>query len=170
MAARCLTRLGKVAEAEDFYRRTGRLEPDDMQARAIGLLQEDEPRRAAQVYEELLIRRPEDVLALKRLAAVRMGLKQWNEVLDLADRLIAMPAEEVAGKTLAAIAHHELKHYGQSVDAARRVIELDPGLKRMPLPRTLFWNNLAMDLMALGRTEEARDISSGRWPTRRMPA
>ncbi len=156
LAARCLNRLGKFAEAEDFYRRAGRFEADDMQARAMGLLRENEPRRAARIYEELLIRRPEDVLALKRLAAVRMGLKRWKEVLDLADRLIAMPAEEVAGKTLAAIAHHELKHHGQSVDAARRVIELDPGLDRMPLPRTLFWNNLAMDLMALGQTEEAR--------------
>ena len=156
MAARCLIRLGKFAEAEDFYRRTDRFEPDDMQARALGLLQENEPRRGRPIYEELLTRRPEDVLALKRLAAVRMGLKQWKAVVDLADRLIAMPAEEVAGKTLAAIAHHELKHYGQSVEAARRVIELDPGLNQMPLPRTLFWNNLAMDLMALGQTEEAR--------------
>ncbi len=85
------------------------------------------PGGAAQIYEEILTRRPDDVLALKRLAAVRMGMKQWREVLELADRLIAIPAEEVAGKTLAAIAHHELKHYGQAVDAARRVLELDPG-------------------------------------------
>jgi tetratricopeptide (TPR) repeat protein len=85
-----------------------------------------------------------------------MGQQLWRAVLDLAGRLIAIPAEEVAGFTLAAIAHHEMKHYAESVDAGRRVIELDPELKKMPLPRPLFWNNLALDLMALGRTGEAR--------------
>ena len=85
-----------------------------------------------------------------------MGMKQWRMVLELADRLIRVPDEEVAGRTLTAIAHHELKHYQMSVDAARRVLELDPDLKRMPLPRPLFWNNLALDLMAQGRDAEAR--------------
>ena len=156
MAARCLTRLGRAAEAEDHYRKAGPLEIDDAQARAFGLVILDQPLHAADAYEELLERRPDDVLALKRLAAVRMGMKQWRPVLELADRLIRIPTEEVAGRTLAAIAHHELKHYEMSVAAARRALELDPGLKRMPLPRTLFWNNLALDLMALGRDEEAR--------------
>ena len=36
------------------------------------------------------------------------------------------------------------------------MLELDHDLKRMPLPRTLFWNNLALDLIAVGRTDEAR--------------
>ncbi len=156
MAARCLTRLGRSAEAEDHYRKAGPLEIDDAQVRAIGLLTLDQPMRAAEVYEEILGRRPDDALALKRLAAVRMGMKQWRMVLELADRLIRIPDEEVAGRTLIAIAQHELKHYEMSVDAARRVLELDPDLKRMPLPRTLFWNNLALDLMAQGRVEEAR--------------
>ena len=98
MAARCLTRLGRAAEAEDHYRKAGPLELDDTQVRAHGPAQADEPERAAEVYEEILARWPDDVLALKRLAAVRMGLKQWRQVLELADRLIAMPAEEVAGR------------------------------------------------------------------------
>jgi tetratricopeptide (TPR) repeat protein len=156
MAARCLTRLGRPAEAEDHYRKAGPLEDDDAQARAFGLVILDQPARAADAYEQLLGRRPDDILALKRLAAVRMGMKQWRAVLELADRLIRVPTEEVAGGTLAAIAHHELKHYEMSVTAARRVLELDPALTRMPLPRTLFWNNLALDLMAQGRDEQAR--------------
>jgi uncharacterized protein HemY len=57
---------------------------------------------------------------------------------------------------MAAIAHHELKHYDQAIMSALRVLELDHELKRMPLPRTLFWNNLAIDLIAVGRTDEAR--------------
>jgi tetratricopeptide (TPR) repeat protein len=87
---------------------------------------------------------------------VRMGRKEWRATLELADRLIAIPSEEVAGLTLAAIAHHESKQYEQAVEAGRRILALDPTLKRMPLPRGLFWNNLALDLMAMGRAEEAR--------------
>jgi tetratricopeptide (TPR) repeat protein len=156
MAARCLTRLGRPDEAESHYRRAGPLGPDDMQDRAYGLVQSGDPEGAAAVYEQLLARRADDVTALKRLAAVRMGRKEWRATLELADRLIAIPSEEVAGLTLAAIAHHESKHYEQAVDVGRRILALDPTLKRMPLPRGLFWNNLALDLMAMGRAEEAR--------------
>src|SRR5262249_96959 len=85
-----------------------------------------------------------------------MGQKRWPAVLGLAERLLVIPAEEVAGRTLSGIAHHESKHHVQAVDAGRRVLALDPELKRMPLPPTLFWNNLALDLMALGRPTEAR--------------
>jgi tetratricopeptide (TPR) repeat protein len=85
-----------------------------------------------------------------------MGMKRWRPVLELADRLIRVPGEEVAGRTLAAIAHHELKHYELSVEAARRVVELDPALERTPLPRPLFWENLALHLMAQGRDTDAR--------------
>jgi tetratricopeptide (TPR) repeat protein len=156
MAARCLSRMGRAAEAEDHYRNAGPLDVDDAQARALGLLSLDQPVRAAEVYDEILARRPDDVLALKRLAAVRMGMKRWRPVLELADRLIRLPGEEVAGRTLSAIAHHELKHYELAVEAARRVLELDPQLERMPLPRPLFWKNLALDLMAQGKGAEAR--------------
>jgi tetratricopeptide (TPR) repeat protein len=37
------------------------------------------------------------------------------------------------------------------------VLELDPDLKRIPLPKALFWKNLATDLMGTGRAEEARE-------------
>jgi tetratricopeptide (TPR) repeat protein len=156
LAARCLMRLGQSREAEPHYQRAGVLDLDDMQARAVGLLQADEPRQATTVYEEILTRWPENVLALKRLAAVRMGMKQWSDVLELAARLVAIPGQEVAGRTLEAIAHHERKHYPEAISASTRVLELDPDLKTMLLPRTLFWNNLALDLMALGQTEQAR--------------
>ena len=156
MAARCLSRLGRASEAETYYGRAEPLEHADLQVRAYGLVQTGDPEASARVYEQLLTRRPDDALGLKRMAAVRMGQKQWRATLELADRLKALPSEEVAGWTLAAIAHHELKHYAQAVDAGRRVVMLDPSLATMVLPRTLFWNNLALDLMALGRTEEAR--------------
>ncbi len=155
MAARCLGRMGRPADAEPFYRRAEPLGPDDLQARAFGLVQSASPREAARVYEELLSLRPDDALALKRLAAVRMGLKESRAVLAISERLCRMPSEQVAGLTLAAIAHHESKHHAEAVDAGRRVFEIDPDLRAMPLPPTLFWNNVALDLLALGRAEEA---------------
>jgi tetratricopeptide (TPR) repeat protein len=157
MAARCLTRLGRLAEAETFYGRAGRLAGDDLHDRALALLQSNQPRAAAQVYEQLLEQSPGDLLALKRLAAIHMGVKQWRSVLDVAERLAATGAEEVSARTMMGIAQHELKHYQQAVSADFRVLELDPKLSAMPLPRSLFWTNLAMDLMALGRDDEARE-------------
>ena len=107
---------------------------------------------------------------LKRLGAIRMGLEQWRLVLELADRLIAVNGEEIAGRTMAAIAHHELKHYDQAATAGMRVLELDSKLERMPLPKRLFWNNLAVDLIAGGRTDEARAVltRAGRHARRRL--
>jgi tetratricopeptide (TPR) repeat protein len=156
MAARCLARLNRARDAEPYYRKAAPLALADAHARAYAFVGINEPKRAALAYDELLGCWPDDALALKRLAAVRMGMEQWREVLKLADRLIAIPPEEVAGQTMAGIAHHELKHYEQAVAAGLRVLELDNNLERMPLPRKLFWNNLALDLMAGGRTDEAR--------------
>ncbi len=156
MSARCLTRLGRVPEAEDYYRRAGALEADDLQSRAYGLVRLNEPTQAAEVYERLLKLRPNEVLALKRLAAVHMGLKQWPKVLALSERLSAIPSEEVAGSTMAGIGHHESKHYSQAIASFERVLQLDPELKVMPLPASLFWNNFALDLMGQGRSSEAR--------------
>jgi len=156
MVARCLMRLGRAPEAEAFYRKAAPLDLADAQVRAYNLVNLNEPQRAAIAYDELLARWPNDGLALKRLAAVRMGMKQWRDVLKIADRMLAMPAELVPGQTMAAIAHHELKHYDQAITSALRVLELDHELKRMPLPRKLFWNNLAVDLIAVGRTDDAR--------------
>ncbi len=156
MAARCLTRMGRASEAETYYSRAEPLDPDDLRARAAGLLQINDPDRAATVLERLLLFRPEDGASLRKLAAIRMARKDWRAVLTLADRLRDLPSERVAGATLAAIAHHEQKHNDRAAEAAREVLRLDPDLKRLPLPRSLFWNNLALDLMAIGRAEEAR--------------
>src|SRR5205807_2555239 len=122
LAARCLSRLGFQGPAEKHYRLAGGLVSrlDDMHDRAYGLAQSDRPERAVELYQEILARWPDDVLARKRLAAVYMGLKQWKTVLALADQLIAIPGGEVPGHTLAGIAHHELKHYNQAVAACQR--------------------------------------------------
>jgi tetratricopeptide (TPR) repeat protein len=158
LAARCLNKLGFHDPAEEHYRRAGfvAMGLDDLQDRAYGLVLLDRPRRAAEVYEQILTSWPDNALALKRLAAVHMSLKEWGPVLSLATRLDSLPGGGVAAATLAGICQHELKHYSEAVSAAERVLELDPGLTEMPLPHGLFWNNLALDLMAIGRTSEAR--------------
>jgi tetratricopeptide (TPR) repeat protein len=157
MAARCLTRLGKAAEAEVYYQRAEPLESDVMHDRAEGLLKAHEPRLAARVYETMLEQRPNDGRTLKRLAFVLLSFKQWAAVLKLTDRLTAIPSEEISGLTMAAIAYHESKDFDRAANVSLRVLELDPNLTRMPLPKTLFWKNLATDLMGTGRAEEARE-------------
>ena len=156
LAARSLSRLGRSPAAEEHYKHAGPLDPDDLQARAYGFVNTDQPGRAAEVYEEILKLRPADALALKRLAAIRMSEKRWPLVLELADRLSRIPSEAVAGYTMAGIGHHESKHYTQAVASFERVLQLDPELVDMPLPRPLFWNNFALDLIGLGRAGEAR--------------
>ncbi len=166
MAARCLMRLGRAPEADAFFRNAAPLPRGDAHERAYNLVNLNQPDEAVDAYEDLLMRWPDDVLALKRLAALRMGLKQWRETLKVADRLAAIPDGNVAALTMTAIAQHELKHYDQAAAAALRVLDIDPGLAQMPLPRSLFWNNLAVDLIAGGRAAEARSYLGRAWRSR----
>jgi tetratricopeptide (TPR) repeat protein len=158
-AARCLFKLKRFDQSEEHYQLAGRdlSRIDDLQDRAYGLTLLGRASQAKEIYEQILTISPESVLALKRLAAVYMSLKEWAPVLALADQLGSIRRGEVAAATLAGIAHHELKHYSEAVTAGERVLQIDPDLREMPLPKSLFWNNLALDLMAIGRTREARD-------------
>jgi len=156
IAARSLTRLGLGRQAEEFYRRAGLVELEDQQDRAYGLVLAGQPEQAAEIYFEIIQKHPEDVLALKRLAAVLIELKQWKHVLFLAERLIQTPEGEVAGHTLAGIGFHVTKHAVDAANSFEKVLQLDPNLEQMPLPQALFWNHLALDLIALGRGRDAR--------------
>ena len=157
MAARCATRIGQPTRAENHYVHAGTLEIADLQDRAYGMVQMQQPARALELYGELLEREPMDPLALKRLAAVLMGLKRYKKLPEITDRLISIPGQEVPGYTLAGIAHHVDGEYPESVRNFLRVLELDPDLKLMPLPSSLFWNHLASDLLAQGQYTEARN-------------
>ena len=83
--------------------------------------------------------------------------------------LIRLPEGEVAGQTLAGIGFHVSRHAAQAVTSFERVLQLDPNLTQMPLPRALFWNHLALDLLAMGRTAEGA-TSSMRWARKKTPA
>lgn len=156
MAARCATRIGQPSRAEAHFAHAGALGIDDLHDRAYGMIQLQQPRRAVDLYEEILARNPGDALALKRLAAVFMGLKRYTKLPEIAARLMTIPGEEVAGRTLSGIGHHVERQYPEAVEAFLKVLEGDPELTSMPLPKTLFWNHLAIDLLAQGKYAEAR--------------
>src|SRR5262249_9398351 len=73
VAARCLSRLDFADEAEEYYRRIGRLSLSDLQIRAYGLVRGPHPERAIPAYHEILERSPENVTAMRRLAAVLLA-------------------------------------------------------------------------------------------------
>jgi tetratricopeptide (TPR) repeat protein len=155
-AARCANRLGQPRRAEIHYAHAGVLDVDDLHDRAFGLIVLNQPGRAVEVYRELLERQPNDALALKRLAAVLIDQKRYSRIPELGERLMRIPNQEVAGRTLSGIGHHVARQYAQAAEDFERVLAADPNLKTMPLPPALFWNHLATDLLALGKSADAR--------------
>ena len=156
IAALGLSQLNYPDEAEPYYSRAGSLSSDDQHVRAVALLHADRFARAVEAYEQLLAGQPDDAVALRRLAAAELGLGKPEEVLRLAERLAANPESAVIAETLRAVGYHEIKDHVQAVTAFERVLTLDPSLQRVPLPRRLFWEQMAEDLVAPGRSGDAR--------------
>ena len=159
VAARSLTRLGKPAQAEPYYDRAGEVSLDDLHARALALAQAGLSAEAARACRAILADRPDDALALRRLAAALITTSRWDEALDAADRLTRLPGAAVVGHTLAGTIHHDTESPERAVLEFERVLELDPGLEKMPLsPRPTFWIYLGQDLLHVGRGADARRL------------
>src|SRR5579883_3062690 len=126
VAARCLSRLDYADEAEAYYRRAGRLELSDLQIRAYGLVRGPHPERAIPAYHEILQRAPENVTAMRRLAAVLLAQHDAKELLELSDRLNRVPGGRVIGEMLRGVVYHNQKNPQQAVAAFEKVLELDP--------------------------------------------
>lgn len=156
LAARCFSQLDYPDRAEPYYRRAGRLSLDDAHVRAYAMARANQHANAIQAYRELLARWPDNALALRRLAAVQLAMRDWTETRKLAERLIRIPRAEAIGYTLLGVAHHNAEDDAQAVAAYERVLELDPALAIMPLPRHMFWGELTEDLVKLGRIDDAR--------------
>jgi len=163
LAALCLTRLSKPEEAEPYYRKAGPLlELDDQHRRAFALIQAQRADDAASVYGQILRRWPNDVMAMRRLAAIHISRNRWDHALKLAERLMQIPSAEVTGQTLKGAVFHNLGVMGivgafsEAIDADHRVLQLDPDLREMPLPGGLFWYQFSYDLLREGKTAEAR--------------
>ncbi len=155
LAARCLSRLDYADAAEPYYRRAGKLSLNDSQIRAYGMARGPHPDQAIAAYRAILEVAPENITALRRLAAILLAQKKTDDILKLADRLAKLPDGAVIGTTLRGVAYHNDNNPQQAVAAFKDVLKLDPELKEMPLARSLFWSHLVDDLIASGRMEDA---------------
>jgi tetratricopeptide (TPR) repeat protein len=152
LAAKCLSRLDYALQAEPYYRLAGRLELSDLQVRAYGLARGPRPELAIPAFHEILARSPENVTAMRRLAAVLLVQNETDELLALADRLEQVASGSVLGPTLRAVVYHNDNNPQQAVAAFELVLKLDPELHEMP---PLFCAQFAEDLVGIGRIEDA---------------
>jgi tetratricopeptide (TPR) repeat protein len=156
LAARSFSRLDYAEQAEKYFKRAGRLSQSDLQMRAYGLARSRHPEAAIPVFNEILVRDPENVAALRRLAAVLLSQFKTDELLSLADRLSRIPTGAVIGAAMRAVVHHNDTNPQAAVAAFEQVLALDPNLQDSPLPRRLFWEHFADDLVASGRITDAK--------------
>ena len=126
LAALCLSRLDFAAEAERHYGRAGQLSLDELHDRAFGLVRSNQREKAIAAYHEILERRPDDILALRREAAVLISQGMRTEAMRLAERLIEIPAGEVIGYTLTGVINHDLGEPELAVAAFERVLAARP--------------------------------------------
>ena len=155
LAARCLSRLDYAAEAEPYFLRAGRLTLNDLQIRAYGLARGSHPERAIPVYDEILATWPDNMTALRRLAAVELAQNNNKDLLKLAERFSRVSDGTVIGHMLRGVVYHRDHNPQQAVACFERVLELDPQLREMPLSHRLFWSHLTEDLIASGRIDDA---------------
>ena len=158
LTAELFSKLDYANVAEPYYQRLGldSLAPDTLHARAYGIVRSNQRQKAIAAYEAILDRDPNDTLALRRLAGVQMTQSNDDEVLKLADRLIRIPEGVVYGYTLRGVVELNQRNREDSVAAFEKVMELDPDLKIMPLPRRIFWGHFGYDLLDLGRGADFR--------------
>lgn len=156
VAARGLSRLAFVDAAKPYFDQGEPLGRDDLLIRAFALLRADRRAESTRLYEEILARWPDDPTALRQLAVVRMIESNLPEAIHLAERLSGVPGHEVVGATMVGSYQHNRQEYEQAVAAFDRVLELDPELRRMPLPKPTFWRYYAVNLLSIGRTDAVR--------------
>ncbi|QEH35287.1 cellulose synthase subunit BcsC [Aquisphaera giovannonii] len=156
LAALSLSRLDFAEAAEPYYRRIGELDLEDRQTRAYGLVRGNRRADAIEAYEQILERWPNNVTALRRLAAVQISVNNTPQLLALADRLVKVPGGEAMGQTLRGAVAHMEGDREIAVAAFDRVLAIDPDLKQMPLPHGAFWRYFAEDLLKSGRPEDAQ--------------
>jgi tetratricopeptide (TPR) repeat protein len=155
LAARCLSRLDYADQAEPYYRRAGRLSLNDQQIRAYGLVRGPHPESAIPIYREILRLEPDNVTAMRRLAAVLLARNDKDQLLELADRLDRAPSGQVIGAMLRGTVYHNDQNPQRAVASFEQVLRLDPEFREMPASRQLFWDQFTDDLIECGRIEDA---------------
>lgn len=155
LSARSLSQLDFAEKAEPYYRRAGQLSLDDLQVRAYGLFRGSQIDEAIRVYEEILARWPNNVTALRRLAAVQLTRNDSDALMALSARLIRLPEGKAIGNTLLGVVQHNNKNTEAAASAFEAVLADDPKLQLMPLPHRLYWTLFCNDLLSIGRIEDA---------------
>jgi tetratricopeptide (TPR) repeat protein len=161
IAARCLSTLIYADEAEPYYqiaRQGGPLPREALQDRALGLARSNRRDQAVTAYRELLRQFPDDPIALPRLATLLWAWGRADEALDVCRSLIRLRATRVIGYAIEGTIYHDTHQPEQSVVAHERVLQLDPELRGIRIPRALFLGELADDLIAINRLEDARRL------------
>jgi tetratricopeptide (TPR) repeat protein len=162
LAARCLMRLGRGAEAEPFLRRAGAAALPDLKGLARALLEQGRTGQAVPLLREILRLDPRDVDAARSLTGIHQARGEYALAEELASRLVKDPESELVGQALLGTIHQDLATRGvespaTAIQAFERVLQLDPDLERCPIqPRRMFWDFLARDLIAEGRAADAR--------------
>ncbi len=158
LVARCYSRMDRSEQAEPYYTRAGRLELSDLQLRAYALARGPRPGQAVSAFNQILALAPDNLAAMRRLAAVELALDDKPALRALADRLEHTPGGAILGATLRGVLHHNEKNRELACQDFAKVLALDPELKEMPLPRVLFFSQYADDLAATGQLESARAL------------
>jgi tetratricopeptide (TPR) repeat protein len=158
LAARCLSRLDYATEAEPYFLRAGRLTLNDLQIRAFGLARCSQPERSIPIYNEILATWPDNMTALRRLAAVQLAQSNQQDLNKLAEHFSRVSDGSAIGHMLRGVVNHRDNKPQQAVASFERVLELDPELREMPLSHRFFWTHLAEDLIASGRIDDAARV------------
>lgn len=162
LAALGLSRLGFADLAEPHYRRGAKLDVGEQFVRAFGLVRIDKIDEATEAYRTILatpkLDHANEIKALRQLSGLLIRQSKWTELLKNADRLIEIPGGETIGYTLMGQVHSFINPDNPKllIDAFEKVLELDPTLERMPLPRSFFWSSLAKAHIKEGRSSESR--------------
>jgi tetratricopeptide (TPR) repeat protein len=155
IAARSLFHLGRIPESEACFARGGALPIDDQRLRADGLIQLGRGFEAATLLETVLQERPEDPVALQRLASLRFRQGSLHEALALAERLIALPAHAATGYALLATMHQERGNLRDAVVCFEKALEINPTLNGLPVVEEMVYEDLAANLIDIGEPERA---------------
>jgi tetratricopeptide (TPR) repeat protein len=152
---RILEKVGEWDKAREAYRRAVGLAPDDREARlALGrvLLGQRQPAGAAEQYEHLLDRSPDDADALVGLAECRVEQGRADEAVALLDRMPADSPPSPAALFLRGKAAFQLDDRAAAERWLRQAVESAPdNAEALHL--------LVQCLRAEGRDAEARPLA-----------
>ncbi|MDB5312455.1 MAG: tetratricopeptide repeat protein [Gemmataceae bacterium] len=148
-------RLGQVEQAGEFYGRAVDLVPDARDARvalARVLVRRRQPAPAADHYERVLARAPDDPEALFGLAACRVDEGRADEAVPLVDRAQARDPAAFAGLALRGRVAMERRDPAGAEGWFRRAVESQPGD-----PEAL--HLLVLSLRGQGKDAEAAQLT-----------